>query len=396
MNILIYIPKLTQESGGTRQYALALVKTLVRDIENKYFLLHNNDDQELIRIVNSSSRTNLIIIDKKVGTERKIESILLNVCKLLNFILIRLQINYRVNYFSYLNRITKKFNIDLVHSPFQYTPYTNVKTICTLHDVQELHFPEYFTPFDRFVRAFNYMDSIERASHVVVSYKHIKEDLIKYFRVKKDKISVVLLDFNEFWFNQFLEISNKITLALPPTIPEKYILYPANTWPHKNHINLLYALSILKDEKINLVCTGSLNNYYNDYIFPLISELKLEENVHFIGIQDEKTLFSLYKNACFIIIPTIYEAGSFPLVESIILECPVVCSNVTSLPETIGNNKFTFNPSDILQISSVINNMFYDEKLRNESKLNSISRKTKLLESQCLGNIIEIYKKINE
>jgi glycosyltransferase involved in cell wall biosynthesis len=396
LNILIYIPELKQESGGTRQYALGLLKILESDFENNYFILHNNDDKEVIRIVKSSKRNNFNIINKKIGKEKKFESILLKITRVLNFILIRFQFNYRFKYFSYLNRITKKYNINIVHSPFQFTPYSDVKTICTLHDVQELHFPEYFTPFDRFVRSFNYMDSIDRANHIIVSYKHVKHDLIKYFRINDNKVSIVLLDFKEFWINQFLNQKNIFKTEIPKNTPKNYFLYPANTWPHKNHLNLLSAMANLEFVNINLICTGTKNEYYTDFIIPHISKLHLEKNVHFIGIQDEKDLYALYKNAEFVIIPTLYEAGSFPLVEAIILECPVVCSNVTSLPETIGDNRFIFNPTDINQITHSLKSMITDENFRNESRLNSIKQRNRILESECLENILKAYKYIND
>ncbi|RVU25602.1 glycosyltransferase family 1 protein [Sandaracinomonas limnophila] len=391
MKILLYVPNLSQDSGGTRQYALGLLKVLEKDLSNQYFILTNNLDQELLNIIESSKRLDFVLINRSISLESKFERFLFNITRFINFVLIRAQKKFRVSYYSYLNRIVRKYKIDIVHSPFQYTPYVNVRTICTMHDVQELHYPEYFSAFDRFVRSFNYMDCLDRASHVIVSYEHVKLDLQKYFNLSPDKISVVLLDFNDFWFSKFLNSNHEIVESLNESIPSKYILYPANTWPHKNHINLLNALTQINEIEINLVCTGGINDYYYDTIRPLIKSLGLEGRVHFVGIQNEKTLFSLYQNALFVVVPTKYEAGSFPLIEAIFIERPVICSNVTSLPDTIGDPEFQFNPNDVLAMSYLLRKMILDEEFRNKAKYNSKIQKQKLMYSNCMNNILSAY-----
>ena len=78
-----------------------------------------------------------------------------------------------------------------------------------------------------------------------------------------------------------------------------------------------------------------------------ISELNLSEAVHFLGIVPEEDLISLYKNSSLVVIPTLYEAGSGPLYEAMRYQVPVICSNVTSLPDTVSNDEFLFDPNDM-------------------------------------------------
>ena len=135
-------------------------------------------------------------------------------------------------------------------------------------------------------------------------------------------------------------------------LEKKYVLYPAATWKHKNHISLIKSLRKLRDEgiEIDLVSTGNRTEYFKT-IQSVIDELDLSEVVHFLGIVSEEELIGLYKNARLVVIPTLYEAGSGPLYESMRYGIPVVCSNVTSLPETVGKNEFVFNPNNLEEMT---------------------------------------------
>ncbi len=102
--------------------------------------------------------------------------------------------------------------------------------------------------------------------------------------------------------------------------------------------------------EIDLVCTGNKTEYFKT-IQSVIDELDLSKAVHFLGIVSEEDLIGLYKNARLVVIPTLYEAGSGPLYEAMRYGIPVVCSNVTSLPETVGNSEFVFNPNNLEEMT---------------------------------------------
>ncbi len=80
----------------------------------------------------------------------------------------------------------------MLHVPFQYSPIYNVDVpvIITMHDIQEYHYPEYFSISQKLHRKINNIDAINESNHIIVSFDHIKKDLLKYFDVKENKISV--------------------------------------------------------------------------------------------------------------------------------------------------------------------------------------------------------------
>jgi glycosyltransferase involved in cell wall biosynthesis len=263
-----------------------------------------------------------------------------------------------------------------------------------MHDVQEFHFPEFFTASERLHRAINNFKSVSESDHIIVSFEHIKKDLLKYYSIPTEKISVCPPPFTNDWFTTKKETEWKI-LENNYSISKKYLLYPAATWPHKNHIRLLAALKMVRENipDINLICTGNKAEYYST-IQKKIDELNLINSVNFLGIVSEEDLIGLYKNAELVVIPTLYEAGSGPLYEAMRYEIPVICANTTSLPETIVDERFIFDPYNEILLSKLIIEMLSDEKLIRENITNSKNRMTELSKYDYFENFWKVYKKL--
>lgn len=376
MRVLYYVPDITQKNGGVRQYACALLKILAQDDRNEYIVLHNAQDDSVLSIIDSHA--NLTLIPPSVGREKRIEKALWFVLRSGNELLLKSELTTKSKVLSHDEQLCNRYKIDVVYCPYQYMPDTTRKTIATLHDVQELHFPEFFTPAERLERAFTYKKIAEKSSLIVVSYEHVKQDLITYFQRTDDNVLVCLLAMQNLWFDKLLSES-RVSLE-SYHLPQQFVFYPAVTWPHKNHIGLLKALAYLKDSHsliIDVVFTG----YQTDFrgkIEQSIDDLGLKEHVHVLGVVSEEVLYALYHAARAVVVPTLYEAGSFPLMESILMSIPVVCSNVTSLPDAIGDERYVFNPVDVEGMADKIKKIFLDESYRRDNIENSVRQAPKL------------------
>ncbi|MEM1325334.1 MAG: glycosyltransferase family 1 protein [Bacteroidota bacterium] len=393
MKILYHIPNLSQENGGIRQYAVALLRILAQDKSNEYFVLHNVNDPQVMQVLEEFPH--LHHVPPTFGRERKLEKLRTDIGTVFNYILL-LAKRQKLASTSYINRICRKYKIDIVHCPHQFAAVTNRKVICTMHDVQELHFPEFFSPRDRFVRAFDYLDALDRADKVVVSYQHIKDDLLKYFDgLKEDDIQVCLLEMQNLWFEK-LTTADQVDLSTLD-YPDRFLLYPANTWPHKNHKNLVEAVHLLaqSDKHVNVICTGHQRDYYHEEIAPLIEKYQLKDQFIFPSIVDEKQLYTLYQKCVGVVVPTLYEAGSFPLMESILMNVPVICAKTTSLPETIGNQEFVFSPTDPNKIAELMWKLWNEEDFRTKAKANNLERQPYLTNTNSLGIMQSIYQSLS-
>lgn len=291
------------------------------------------------------------------------------------------------------NSLLKKSGISLFHVPIQYSPIygTKIPVIITMHDLQEFHFPGNFSSAERIHRAINNHKAMYETDKIIVSFEHIKKDIINFYKVPENKINVCPPPFSENWFTTKKETDWQ-SLEKKYSISKKYLLYPAATWSHKNHIRLLEAVRIVNERipDIKLICTGNKTDYFS-VIEKKIYELKLEKFVKFLGIVPEEDLIGLYKNTSLVVIPTLYEAGSGPLYEAMRYEVPVICANTTSLPETIADKRFIFNPDDEVSLSNLIVEMISNKELFQENLINSRNRMNELSKIDYFKNFRRIY-----
>ena len=148
-NILFYIPTISQEWGGVRQYAAGLME-LFPLLEEKYnfFILHDGNDSLIMDAISRSN--NVKLINPQDFHSSKIQVLKNKFVIVYNFIrnkknLEKIDLNNLK-----LMKIIEKHNISIIHCPYQFIPKVKgIKLITTLHDVQELYFPEFFTAEER-------------------------------------------------------------------------------------------------------------------------------------------------------------------------------------------------------------------------------------------------------
>lgn len=388
-NVLINIPDLNKKHGGVYQYSVALLKILAKgNLEYQFFILCINPDLDIKGIVEGN--TNFTFT--KTHSPKYSRFRLLKF-RIFNKIFRIFGLKKRWKTKDLYDSIISENNINIIHTPTQSLIIKpNVKSITTLHDVQELHFPEFFTSEQRAYRAVNYKKAIDSADAVIVSYDHVKNDIIKYFNKPENKIHTVLLDMQDLWFSKISNRNKEILIKY--NLPSGFLLYPASSWEHKNHLNLIKAIKLLNNPEIHLICTGHPTDYFTKQIEPFIKNQGLEDKIKFIGIVTDEELFELYHACKAVVVPTLYEAGSFPLMESILMGIHVVCSNVTSLPETIGDNRFVFDPFSVNDIADKISNIWFDEVFRKENIALLEKQSLKLNNNNAVSKIHKIYENI--
>jgi len=348
-------------SGGIFQYALMLISAIVEHTD--------------ITVVAVIGPTGIGIFDHL--TERD------------NFRLVLMDSS------SSFSEIIRAEMIDVVHTPMQwhYNCTLSVPMISTLHDLQPFHYPEFFSEEEIRFRETHYRKSAEFSEKIIVSFQHVKDDILEFFGIPPGKIEVCPIGMpppKEVDRSRFSEVRDKYRLT------GAYLLYPANTWRHKNHAGLLKALRTLHDKymiRISLVCTGYTYDDYFPEIQRLIDELDLKDYVNFSGYIPEEELLLLLANATLVVIPTLYEAGSFPLMEAMTQGVPVICSNVTSLPDTIGDLRFTFDPHNADEMAEKIAVMLTDDNLLSENKANSQKKVAESRWDKVITTFVETYAK---
>jgi glycosyltransferase involved in cell wall biosynthesis len=244
---------------------------------------------------------------------------------------------------------------------------TNIPSIYEPYDLQHLHLPQFFTPLQSLDREVQYRTFCQQACLVAAMTNWVKQDLIKQYALPPEKVVVVprapvLAAYPTPTQDDMLKIQQKFSL------PESFIFYPAQTWAHKNHLNLLKALAILRDQFgliVPLVLSGKQNEFFPK-IENRIYQLQLAQQVQFLGFVTPLELQSLYQLSRAMIFPSKFEGGGLPLAEAFLVGTPVACSNATSLPDLAGNATLLFNPDQPLEMAAAIHRLWVDRFLREE------------------------------
>ncbi len=257
---------------------------------------------------------------------------------------------------------------DVAHFSTQRFVVCALPTVYNPHDLQHLHYPQFWSPGDIAWRETVYPAGCRFARTVVVGSEWTKQDVVRQYGVMPEKVQVIPEGpptslCAEPMADDLREVKVRYRLE------DGFALYPAATWPHKNHIRLLEALAALRDRgqgRIPLVCTGPRPEDFWPRVERRMAELALESQVRFLGFVPEADLRALHRLARFLVLPTLFEASSLPIFEAWLEGLPVACASVTALPDQALDAALLFEPTDTGSIAQALLRMSSDAALRGE------------------------------
>jgi len=249
----------------------------------------------------------------------------------------------------------------VVHFPFQGFFRTTVPTIFQPHDLQHLHFPRFFTAEELATRERVYPAACAAASAVVVEARWVKKDICQTFGIADEKVLFIPIG----------APGGGAALAsdLSPSCSRhtgRFVFYPAQAWPHKNHLALLEALRLLHDRDgiaLDLVCTGRKTSFWPT-IAERVAGLGLRGRVRFVGYVEAGELAALYRDALAVVLPSLCEGAGQPLLEAFAHGAPVACSGTTSLAEYAGEAALLFDPEKPDAIAGALRRLVQEPELR--------------------------------
>jgi glycosyltransferase involved in cell wall biosynthesis len=205
-------------------------------------------------------------------------------------------------------------------------PYTYQKpTILSMHDIQQVHYPQYFSKKELIVRRIQYELSAERATYLQASSQFIKEDLLNHFNYLHPEQIVVIPE--GVMIEEFSSpVENDVVAKYK--LPSNFLFFPAQLWFHKNHITVLKALNHLNRKqglKIPLVMTGAKYTGAGQ-IFSYIKDQQMDY-IYYLGKVPFTTMVALYQRARFFITAVLYESSSLPFLEAAAAGCPIIASD---------------------------------------------------------------------
>src|SRR5262245_18924633 len=254
---------------------------------------------------------------------------------------------------------------DVIHFPIQTAFTTEIPSIYQPHDLQHLHLPELFSDWERSRREAIYRTHCERAELVVAMTSWGRRDFIESYRLAPEKVTVVpggsvLREYPAPTSADLDRLRSRLSL------PESFLLDPAQTWPHKNRERLVQSLARVRDETgtlMPLVCPGRRTRHYRR-IREEIENLGLAETTSFPGFVSSLELRSLYELGTALVFPSRFEGWGLPICEAFDAGLPVASSTATGLPDVVGDAGLLFDPDDVAEMASRLHRLWSDELLR--------------------------------
>lgn len=235
-------------------------------------------------------------------------------------------------------------------------------TIVTLHDIAPVTVLKKYhkSKFDLIQVKLQHLFARFFAKKIVTVSNYSAGQLQTHLKIPHNKIEVI--------YNGISTPDSHTVSIRKPLLNTPYILYVGGFDKRKNLERLLvaYKTALMKNIHVKLVLIGKSGNnsrlYFN--MPDLVSKYDLNENVLILNNVNDKDLWNYYYNARFFVFPSIIEGFGFPVLEAMSLNCPVLCSNATSIPEIAGDAAVYFDPLDTEDITAKLQELAVNDSLR--------------------------------
>ena len=274
-------------------------------------------------------------------------------------------------------------SFDVFH-PTYFDPYfiQHLKKpfVLTVHDMIYELLPHLFQDAEEIVARKKIL--IKKADRIISISDHTKNEIVKFYPEVESKISVVHHGY-AFADHEIIQLD----------LPDQYILFIGERWHYKNFIKLVNAVSglLVKNRDLNLICVGGRS--FSEVETSLFQRLGITSQCHQLNATDAE-LKQIYAQARLFVFPSLQEGFGLPLLEAFSSNCPVVCSNATSLPEIAGEAAIYFNPEDDASIKVAVEKVLYDSSLQQQLRQMGKKRMELFTFDNCLKGTLEVYRSL--
>lgn len=227
----------------------------------------------------------------------------------------------------------------------------NLRTVVTIHDLGAKFLPQYHQFPQKYYLNFATEYAAVHATKLIAVSKATKEDLVKKLHVKPERITVIYEGFNETLFKSVDTVNLKKVLQVYQLEEQNYFIFLGTIQPRKNLQKLIKAFSKLTSKNSQLIIVGN-KGWLSNEIYNAPREFGVEKQVKFLGYVKDKDLPYLYKGAIAFVYPSLFEGFGLPILEAQAVGCPVLTSNVSSMPEVAGEAAIFIDPYSVESITT--------------------------------------------
>lgn len=284
----------------------------------------------------------------------------------------------------------RRFHPDVVHNTYYAptNPVPGTPGIITVHDMIHERLP-YDVSSAALIARWKER-CISRASRVICISESTRHDLLNTYEIPEERISVIHLGHTALASSAIQGVATDVR-DRAPTPPIPYILHVGDRARYKNFSALrdAYASSAWLRGNFALVCFGG--GKFTPLEKLSIREAGLDNRVlHVSG--DDAALANYYRHAAMFVCPSKYEGFGLPPLEAMSLDCPVACSNTSSLPEVVGNAAEMFDPTDTEAIRNALERVLSSNERRMDLVAKGRVQQLKFSWTECARKTAEVYR----
>lgn len=292
---------------------------------------------------------------------------------------------------TWLQQRSRSMEASLIHHAGGIVPLASrTPSVLTIHDLQPLELPENFGLVKRLYISTMVGRSARAALVVMTPSKFTRASVIDRLRVDPDRVVVVPhgVPPGERAEETAEEVLDRYGLV------GDYFLYPAITYPHKNHATLVRAFARLveKEPGLNLVLTGGEGPSERDVV-TLVGSLGLADRVRRLGRVPDADLDALYRGALGVVFPSRYEGFGLPVLEAMSRSCPVVVADAAALPEVVGEDLPRVAPDDVAGWTEAMHKLVADAAHRRRVGELGLERSAAFSWERSASGLLAVYRR---
>ncbi len=292
---------------------------------------------------------------------------------------------------SFYNAI-KKHNIDVVYSGDSYMSLrSKIPTVIVSHDLAYLHYPEHI-PFKDKLYYRTFFPKFHRAAKKIVTVSNAtKQDIIKQYDIAEDKIEIAYNDTDGSFYK--LSESKKKEVRDKYSEGKPFFIILGSIHPRKNIANMILGFDIFKKKyKTNhklLLVGRKAWNYKN--ITKVYNEAASKDDISFLGMLNEgrEELMGSAESLLYI---SLFEGFGVPIIEAMDAKTPIICANISSMPEVGGAAAIQVNPNIPQDIANAMHEIL-DDNIRSKLLAEAIPQRSKFVWSDSANTIYDILTK---
>jgi glycosyltransferase involved in cell wall biosynthesis len=267
---------------------------------------------------------------------------------------------------------------------------TPKRTVVTVHDIGFEHFEHLYPWADKLYHRFSIQVIKRKADRILTVSNYSKKDIVDFYNIPKHKVEVVLNGFDNEKYKE-MDVADKELEQFK--IFGKYILFIGRLEEKKNTRRLVQAFAKFKNkyskDEHKLVLVGK-QGFGFDRVVEVIEQYNLQDQVIMPGWVSDSDLPKLLNRASLFIFPSLFEGFGIPVVEAMACGCPVVCSKTTSLPEASGAAALMFDPENIEEMVSRIEQVLLNPVVSESLTEKGLNHAARFSWQKCARETLEV------